>query len=806
MTVDRERQRSVLVLPVEIAGYARRIQDGFRQHGWDAQVLDLTDDPFGYRGDPPAEPWLRRLQGAHRRIAGRAGPLGPLLASVVLMPLRLPAAVCASRGRHALVYLFGRSLLWGLDLRVARARGCRTVAVYLGGDARAPWMDGDYVNRDGGVLWPLVRLRSWQMARRVRTMERLADVVVCHPSYGQLMRRPFVSWFAVGMPVDAPADPAPGESSRPAAPHRPVRVAHAPSRPHQKGSPQIAAAVAALANHGVAVELVTLKGLPNAVVRTEIAASDLVVDQLWSDTLLAGVGVEAGQAGVLPLAFGHAGATLRAYAGPLGVPTEQYAGPDELDDRLQRAVTDPAWRARVAADVHRYVTEQSTPEQVAGRLVRVVDGDVPVAWWIDPAKLDHVLGYGMPRELAVRRLREYVDRYGERALHLHPDGAALGAVRRLLAEPVGDPPRSHLALILTNYPPHLGGVELHTEALAAELVRRGHQVTVVCLGEHASDEVRDGVRVRTLTRRLDLGGVVAVPGLAAWRGVAADLATAGITQVSVHTRYFPMTWLGLRLARRLGVPAVLTEHGGGHVVTGSTLVTRGAAAVDRTLGRRALRRAETVLAVSEMAARFVRRLAGRDAEVLGNGADASFWAEQPRARRPNLVFAGRLVEEKGWRVFVDIVAALPPTVTATLAGDGPQRAEVEQRVRAAGLAGRVAVPGRLDPVALRAEFAGSVYVNPSVAAEGFQTTLLEAGFAGASIATYDVGGAAEVVGSGGAPGRIVPVGDTAGLLAATKDLLAETRPGKPALLRRYDWPAVVDRFEAALSRAGSSRR
>ena len=43
-------------------------------------------------------------------------------------------------------------------------------------------------------------------------------------------------------------------------------------------------------------------------------------------------------------------------------------------------------------------------------------------------------------------------------------------------------------------------------------------------------------------------------------------------------------------------------------------------------------------------------------------------------------FAGRLVEEKGWRILLEALDELPDEVRLVVAGDGPQRAELEERI------------------------------------------------------------------------------------------------------------------------------
>lgn len=419
----------MLVLPVEIAGYAARIQRGFRGLGWEADVLDLSGDPYGYGATPPGDPVLRMLAVAHRIVASRPVPLRGAV-RVLTMPLRLIAAVRSSGRYDAILYLYGRSLLAGLDVNWARRRGARTIVVYLGSDSRPPYLSGFHVNAEGQVRWDQVRRATLRTARKVRRMERAADVVICHHPSAQLLSRPFVSWLAIGMPVDPPTVP-PRRTESSAA--EPLRVLHAPSRRRQKGSDNIEAAVHALAADGWPLELVSLTGVPNPVVREELIRSDIVVDELYSDTVLGGLGVEAAAAGVAPLVFGNATAALVPVAERLGIPHAQYADPADLAAVLKHAVSDSAWRSALAASVRAYVEERCTPVAVAERLVALIAGTAPSDWWTDPAEVSYVHGFGMSRQVAEAVLREYVDRFGFRALCLPANSGARGAVHALLA-------------------------------------------------------------------------------------------------------------------------------------------------------------------------------------------------------------------------------------------------------------------------------------------------------------------------------------------------------------------------------------
>ena len=59
----------------------------------------------------------------------------------------------------------------------------------------------------------------------------------------------------------------------------------------------------------------------------------------------------------------------------------------------------------------------------------------------------------------------------------------------------------HIAFVVTNYPPRVGGVEKHVGALATRLAARGHRVSVFTLSDEPGTAREDGVLVRRLPRR-----------------------------------------------------------------------------------------------------------------------------------------------------------------------------------------------------------------------------------------------------------------------------------------------------------------
>ncbi len=355
------------------------------------------------------------------------------------------------------------------------------------------------------------------------------------------------------------------------------------------------------------------------------------------------------------------------------------------------------------------------------------------------------------------------------------------------------------AFVVNNYPPRVGGVESHVFSLATALRGRGHEVTVYTLGEDPLGEVAErGIAVVRRREYARIGGILGFPAPGTTAYLADDLRRRRIEVVSIHTRFFPMSWVGLRAARRAGAAVVHTEHGSGHVVSPSAVVRWGSRAVDLTIGRAVLRGADVVLGVSEQVVGFVERLSGVSAKVFYNAIEPSRSAARPPRRPTHLVFVGRLVPGKGWEEMLDVVNALRTSghhVTGEILGDGPDRAAVERMVTESGLAEVVAVRGRVDQEQVRSSLSGATLINPTVLAEGFQTTLLESLAEGGRVVTYPVPGA-DVLRSEGHPVEIVAQQSVEALAAAALRVFDADadRDVEPGALGKWFWPARAEEY------------
>jgi hypothetical protein len=345
-------------------------------------------------------------------------------------------------GRYdVFVFGFGSSLMHrNLDLPVLRAFGKTVVSnIAHGSEARPPYIDATHQAHDGTPLGGLAffRASARRIARRVRRIERYSSVVIGAPYSSQFCTRPMINLFSLGLPFSSaetePETRAPSPAREPVADgpapdgavraepmavaRRAVRVLHAPSHPAAKGSDIIRATIESLQAEGYAIDFVELRGRPNAEVVSEIRACDFVIDQLYSDTPLAGLATEAAYFGKPSVVGGYRIRELERYFERHPFPPSHLCHPSGLEEAVRLLLDDPAYRRELGAAAQRFVREHWSPEAVAARFLRVIDGDAPDDWWFDPRDVTYLEGFGsVERSRAV--VRELVAAHGVGALEL----------------------------------------------------------------------------------------------------------------------------------------------------------------------------------------------------------------------------------------------------------------------------------------------------------------------------------------------------------------------------------------------------
>lgn len=168
--------------------------------------------------------------------------------------------------------------------------------------------------------------------------------------------------------------------------------------------------------------------------------------------------------------------------------------------------------------------------------------------------------------------------------------------------------------------------------------------------------------------------------------------------------------------------------------------------------------------------------------------------------RPLVFTAARLSPQKALDVLLS-AAALVPQAVFVIAGEGPERAALEARAEALGVASRVRLLGARDDVP-ELLAACDLFVLPSLV-EGLPLSVLEAMAAAKPVVATRIGGTDEAV-ADGRTGILVPPGDAGALAAAIRTFLADPErarrwgeAGRDRLRACFTAPAMIDGVTAA---------
>ena len=309
------------------------------------------------------------------------------------------------------------------------------------------------------------------------------------------------------------------------------------------------------------------------------------------------------------------------------------------------------------------------------------------------------------------------------------------------------------------YRPVINGVVASVEALASGLQSRGH--TVFCFAPRMPGTAQsegDVHRIPSLPLPARTPYRLTLPLVS--RRVNAVI--KGLSVIHAHSP-FVTGWMGMRCARRYGMPLVYTYHtqleAYAHYVPFETNATRFAA---NRLTRTFANLADAVIAPTPAMAARLRELGVTvRIETVPTGIDIALFAagrrrddvrERIGVRTDDrmLFCVGRLAKEKNLELLFEALArANDPSLKLVVAGDGPSRADLEQLAREFGVFEQSRFLGFISRQDLPDLYASADAFVMASTTETQGIVLAEALAAGASVIAADAPQNRDVLGSAG---------------------------------------------------------
>lgn len=348
--------------------------------------------------------------------------------------------------------------------------------------------------------------------------------------------------------------------------------------------------------------------------------------------------------------------------------------------------------------------------------------------------------------------------------------------------------------------PQAGGAEAHLHEIFGRLVRRGHEVTLLCTGFTGAPTrtTLDGIDVHRVGTRYSFP-LAAWP---YWRRVLAphnaDVLIEDINKVPLLT-----PWWGARHT------VALVHHlfGTTAFAEASAPIATAVWASERPLGW--FYRGVPFQAVSESTRLDLvsRGIPAATITVIHNGVDVAALTPDPAARAtvPRFLYLGRLKRYKQIDLILRAFAQLAhQSAVIDIAGTGDDRPRLEAVARSLDLGHRVRFLGFVSEpeklALLRAAWA-LVFTSPK---EGWGITNLEAAACGTPVIASDSPGLRDSV-RHGETGYLVPHGDVPALVTAMRaiadapDLVATLGRGGRAFAETLTWDRAATETETHLA-------
>jgi len=420
------RRKKIFIGPCEIAGYYANLAKGFREIGIDCDYITYSSHPFDYGGetcDPIVLRWMRLFKRGSIKFSNVF--FVRVFFTLLSEASQVAWLVLATFKYDYFIFGFGQSLLrnnW--DLKILRFFG-KTVITNLGhgSDARPPYIDGSYQSPDGSSQYSMIELCKISdiQFKKVKFLEENSDVILGAPfSTSQFMKGRYINFFSIGVPVagGGQEDRLEESASLDDGVNHVVRILHSPSHPAVKGTKQIKKAIQNLVDKGYKIELVLLHGRPHAEVIEEIRKCDFVVDQLYSDTPMAGFATEAAWFGKPAVVGGYAFDYLKTLVPSGSWPPSKLCFPVDIEEAIEDLIVDRVERVRLGREAQQFVREKWNVSEVAKRFLHLIDNDVPDEWWLNPVSITYIHGIGLPVERAKENIRQMIELCGVESLQL----------------------------------------------------------------------------------------------------------------------------------------------------------------------------------------------------------------------------------------------------------------------------------------------------------------------------------------------------------------------------------------------------
>lgn len=411
----------ILIGPSDIAGYYSNLAKGLKQIGVNCDYITYANHPFDYGGETK-DPFLLKITKYTNSykinteypylIRKMTGIIGDFFSTLW--------AITAIFKYDVFIFGFGKSLmLFNCDLFLLKALNKKVISnMAHGSEARPIYVDGSFQNYDG-TYYPSIKkiISGTKNSKKLVTKhQKLCTYLIGAPfSTSYFTTQKFINSFALGIPFESniknlKTNVNKNESI--------CRILHSPSHPAAKGTPKIIEAINNLKKRGYKIEFITIQGKSHSEVIYEIERCDFIVDQIYSDSPLAGFATEAAWFSKPAIVGGYGINSLKKHVSSGMWPPSKICHPDNIELTIEHLIINKDERILLGKTASDFVRNKWGSINVAIRYKQIIEGSIPEDWWLNPYDVKYLEGSGQSIEVTKKIINNIVLKEGKKALQL----------------------------------------------------------------------------------------------------------------------------------------------------------------------------------------------------------------------------------------------------------------------------------------------------------------------------------------------------------------------------------------------------
>lgn len=313
---------------------------------------------------------------------------------------------------NVFIFSYNASFLWLIDLPILKFFNKTIIYSYHGSDSRPPYLNGNYIKNNFSIEF--VKKFTYEIYKKNKFIEKYADFIIGYPATCQFFSRIMINTLWIGLPIDLQHKKLAiiqKESSS-------IKIIHAPSSRKAKGSDYFKKIILELKNEGYKISYEELYNVPNNEVLNKIQNSDLVLDELYSDTTMAGLATEAAFFGVPSIVGGYHD-NISKDLKYMSLPPSKYVDPDLIKKALIELIVSKDERQSLGKSAKEFVKKNWTPLLVAKKYLMLIKKEkLPEIAYYHQDDVVSFYGWAVNKRDLKNFLKEYIGKFGKEGLFL----------------------------------------------------------------------------------------------------------------------------------------------------------------------------------------------------------------------------------------------------------------------------------------------------------------------------------------------------------------------------------------------------